>query len=51
MRKYSLMSKTGDIISTISANNFNEAIDFFCFRKNFDRYTLLHLFDVVKIQE
>jgi hypothetical protein len=51
MRKYSLMNKSGDIISTISANSFNEALEFFCFRKKFDRHTLLHLFNVVKIKE
>ena len=50
MRKYSLMSKTGDIITTISANNYEEAIEIFCFRKKFDRYTLLDLFDVVKLK-
>ena len=50
MKKYGLTSKTGDVITTISANNFEEDIYFFCFRKNFDRYTLLNVFDVVEIK-
>lgn len=50
MKKYGLMNKSGDVINTISANNFDEAIDFFCFRKKFNRHTLLHLFDVVEIK-
>jgi len=48
MNKYSLTLKGGEIISTISADNFEEAITIFCSRKKFDRYVLLHLFDVVK---
>jgi hypothetical protein len=50
MKKYGLTNKYGDVINTISANNFEEAIEFFCFRKKFDRHTLLHLFDVVEIE-
>jgi hypothetical protein len=49
MKKYALKNKSGDIISTISANSFEEAIELFCFRKKFDRYTLLHLFDVAQV--
>ena len=46
MKKYGLKNKSGETISTISAGSFDEAIELFCFRKKFDRYTLLHLFDV-----
>ena len=48
MRKYCLTLKNGDIIHTILADSFEEAINFFCAKKKFDRYVLLHLFDVVK---
>jgi hypothetical protein len=50
MKKYGLTNKSGDVINTISANNFDEAIEFFCFRKKFDKYTLLDLFNVVEIE-
>ena len=46
MKKYALKNKSGETISTISAESFDEAIELFCFRKKFDRNTLLHLFDV-----
>jgi hypothetical protein len=47
MKKYGLTLKGGEIISTTVAENFEEAIQFFSSRKKFDRYVLLHLFDVV----
>jgi hypothetical protein len=49
MNKYSLVNKSGDTITTINADSFEEAIEMFCFKKKFDRYILLHLFDVVKL--
>lgn len=50
MRKYSLINKSGETITTIVADNFEEAVQLFCFRKKFDRYVLLHLFDVVRCE-
>lgn len=50
MSKFSLLNKSGEPITTISANSFEDAINMFCFKKNFDRYTLLHLFDVIKVE-
>jgi hypothetical protein len=49
MKKYALKNKSGDTISTIAADSFEDAIELFCFRKKFDRYTLLHLFDVEQV--
>ena len=46
-KKYGLTLKSGEIVSTTVAENFEEAIQFFSFRKKFNRYVLLHLFDVV----
>ena len=51
MKKYGLTLKTGEIISTTNAENFEEAIHFFSFRKNFNRYVLLDLFDVVLLSK
>lgn len=51
MKKYCLTLKNGDIIHTILADSFDEAIQFFCAKKKFDRYVLLHLFDVVKFDK
>jgi hypothetical protein len=51
MKKYSLVNKSGESITTISADSFEEAIKIFCFRKKFDRYVLLHLFDVVRVEK
>ena len=50
MKKYSLVNKSGESITTITANTFKEAIEIFCFRKKFDRYVLLHLFDVIRVE-
>lgn len=50
MRKYSLVNKSGESITTVTAANFDEAVELFCFRKKFDRYVLLHLFDVVRVE-
>lgn len=49
MGKYALFTKSGELVSTIVANNIEEAINIFCFNKKFDKYILLHLFDVIKI--
>lgn len=49
MKKYALLNRSGESISTTTADNFEDAISFFCFRKKFDRFVLLHLFDVVII--
>lgn len=46
-KKYGLKGKSGEIISTTVAESFDEAVEFFSFRKKFNRYVLLHLFDVV----
>lgn len=48
MGRYNLILKSGEIIHTITAESFEDAIKKFCFKKKFDRYVLLHLFDVVK---
>ena len=48
MGRYNLTLKTGEIIHTIIAESFEDAIKKFCFKKKFDRYVLLHLFDVIK---
>jgi hypothetical protein len=50
MKKYSLVNKSGESITTITADSFEEAINIFCFRKKFDRYVLLHLFDVIQVE-
>ena len=50
MEKYSLVNKSGESITTITANSFEEAVNLFCFRKKFDRYVLLHLFDVIRVE-
>ena len=50
MKKYSLLNKSGEVITTINAESFEEAINIFCFRKKFDRNVLLHLFDVVSVE-
>lgn len=49
MKKYGLKNKSGETISTISAESFDEAIELFCFRKKLDRNILLHLFDVYEV--
>jgi hypothetical protein len=49
-KKYGLTLKTGEIVSTTVAENFEEAIKFFSFKKKFDRFVLLHLFDVVLLK-
>lgn len=46
-KKYGLKGKSGEIISTTFADSLEEAVQFFSFRKKFNRYVLLHLFDVV----
>lgn len=51
MKKYSLINKSGDTITTINADSFEEAINIFCFRKKFDRHVLLHLFDVIRVEK
>ena len=48
-KKYGLKVKSGEIVSTTVAENFEEAVEFFSFRKKFNRYVLLHFFDVVVI--
>jgi hypothetical protein len=48
-KKYGLKVKSGEIVSTTVAENFEEAVQFFSFRKKFNKYVLLHLFDVVVI--
>jgi len=50
MKKFSLVTKSGESITTITADSFEEAVNIFCFRKKFDRYVLLHLFDVIRVE-
>ena len=49
MAKFGLKEKSGDIISTTVAENIEQAIIYFSFRKKFNRYVLLNLFDVVEL--
>jgi len=51
MKKYALKNKSGETISVTSAESFDDAINVFCFRKKFDKFVLLHLFDVVLIEK
>jgi hypothetical protein len=48
MVRYNLKLKNGDVINTITANSYEEAIEIFCFTKKFERDTLLKLYDVEK---
>ena len=48
MGRYSLKLRSGEIIHTIMAESMDDAIEKFCFKKKFDRKSLLDLFVVIK---
>ena len=48
MGRYSLRLRSGEIIHTITAESIDDAIEKFCFKKKFDRESLLDLFVVIK---
>jgi hypothetical protein len=48
MGRYSLRLINGEIIHTITAESMDDAIEKFCFKKKFDRESLLDLFIVIK---
>ena len=49
MYKFILTLKNGDLVHTISAGSYDEAVELFCFGKKLKKSTLFTLYDVKKV--